>query len=178
MRSLRRKRSQVVLSVVVTTLGLAAMNVRAQDAVATCPSNFKVLAEDDTTRVLHFTQKKGETCGMHSHPYLVGYTLKSGGTLSCFTGWDQGARQPCQGRQRITAWAGNPFTRSTGSRRGSDCGRTQEVSHKANHTRDRADCNVAMLSPAFICILRMWLAFDSRADWMRRKLINDSESLM
>ena len=82
MRRLRSKRSKVVLSVVVTTLGLAAMNVRAQDAVATCPSNFKVLAEDDTTRVLHFTQKKGETCGMHSHPYLVGYTLKSGGTLN------------------------------------------------------------------------------------------------
>ena len=58
------------------------MSVHAQDPVSVCPKNFKVLAEDETTRVLHFSQKKGETCGMHSHPYLVGYTLKSGGTLN------------------------------------------------------------------------------------------------
>ena len=69
-------------AIAVVTLGVSAANVRAQDPVSVCPNNFKVLAEDDTTRVLHFTQKKGETCGMHSHPYLVGYTLKSGGTLN------------------------------------------------------------------------------------------------
>ena len=79
------KKSKVVLAIAVVTLGVSAANVRAQDPVSVCPNNFKVLAEDDTTRVLHFTQKKGETCGMHSHPYLVGYTLKSnvrGGTIS------------------------------------------------------------------------------------------------
>ena len=76
------KKSKVALAIAVLTLGVSAANVRAQDPVSVCPNNFKVLAEDDTTRVLHFTQKKGETCGMHSHPYLVGYTLKSGGTLN------------------------------------------------------------------------------------------------
>ena len=74
-------KSNVVLGIAVT-LAIVAANVHAQDAVAVCPNNFKVLAEDDTTRVLHFSQKKGEKCGMHSHPYLVGYTLKSGGTLN------------------------------------------------------------------------------------------------
>jgi hypothetical protein len=74
--------SKAGLAIVSVTLGLTAFNVRAQDPVAVCPNNFKVLAEDDTTRVLHFSQRKGETCGMHSHPYLVGYTLKSGGTLN------------------------------------------------------------------------------------------------
>ena len=76
------KKSKVALAIAVVTLGVSAANVRAQDPVSVCPKNFKVLAEDDTTRVLHFSQKKGETCGMHSHPYLVGYTLKSGGTLN------------------------------------------------------------------------------------------------
>ncbi len=59
-------------------IGLSALPSHAQDAVAVCPNNFKVLAEDDTTRVLHFTQKKGERCGMHSHPYIVAYVIKSG----------------------------------------------------------------------------------------------------
>lgn len=72
------KMSKVVLAIASVALGLAAVNVRAQDAVTVCPNNFKVLAEDDTTRVLHFTQKKGETCGMHSHPYIVAYVIKSG----------------------------------------------------------------------------------------------------
>ena len=72
------KKSLGILAIVGVTLGLAAASVCAQDAVKVCPNNFKVLAEDETTRVLHFTQKKGETCGMHSHPYIVGYVLKPG----------------------------------------------------------------------------------------------------
>lgn len=78
METLRIKRSNVVLPIVAVTLGLAAANVSAQDPVTACPNNFKVLAEDQTTRVLHFTQKKGETRGMHSHPYIVAYVIKSG----------------------------------------------------------------------------------------------------
>src|SRR5690349_21406890 len=80
-QSIRRqtmKKSKVALAITVVTLGVSAANVRAQDPVSVCPNNFKVLAEDDTTRVLHFTQKKGETCGMHSHPYIVAYVIKSG----------------------------------------------------------------------------------------------------
>jgi quercetin dioxygenase-like cupin family protein len=78
MRSLCIRSCKAVLPIVAVTLGLAAANVRAQDPVTVCPNNFKVLAEDETTRVLRFTQKKGETCGMHSHPYIVAYVIKSG----------------------------------------------------------------------------------------------------
>jgi quercetin dioxygenase-like cupin family protein len=67
-----------VLTVAAATLGLAAGAAHAQDPVKVCPKNFKVLAEDDTARVLHFTEKKGETCGMHSHPYIAAYVIKSG----------------------------------------------------------------------------------------------------
>jgi quercetin dioxygenase-like cupin family protein len=70
--------ANVFLAIASLTLGLAAFNVHAQDPVTVCPKNFKVLAEDETTRVIHFTQKKGETCGMHSHPYIVAYVIKSG----------------------------------------------------------------------------------------------------
>ena len=76
------KMKTLLICAVGASLGFAGMSVHAQDPVSVCPKNFKVLAEDETTRVLHFSQKKGETCGMHSHPYLVGYTLKSGGTLN------------------------------------------------------------------------------------------------
>lgn len=72
------KKSRGVLAIVGVALGLAAATVYAQDPVKVCPNNFKVLAEDDTTRVLHFTQKKGETCGMHSHPYIAAYVIKPG----------------------------------------------------------------------------------------------------
>ena|SRR6185295_9094156 len=65
-------------AIVAVTLGITTLSVYGQDPVKVCPNNFKVLAEDETTRVLHFTQKKGETCGMHSHPYIVGYVIKSG----------------------------------------------------------------------------------------------------
>ena len=69
---------QGVLAIVAITLGLATASAYAQDAVTVCPKNFKVLAEDDTARVLHFTQKKGEKCGMHSHPHIAAYVIKSG----------------------------------------------------------------------------------------------------
>jgi len=72
------KMPQGVLAIVAVTLGLAAASAYAQDAVTVCPKNFKVLAEDETARVLHFTQKKGEKCGMHSHPYIAGYVVKQG----------------------------------------------------------------------------------------------------
>lgn len=65
-------------AIVAVTLGVTALSVYGQDPVKVCPNSFKVLAEDDTTRVLHFTQKKGETCAMHSHPYIVAYVIKSG----------------------------------------------------------------------------------------------------
>jgi quercetin dioxygenase-like cupin family protein len=63
---------------IAATLGLAATSAYAQDPVKVCPEIFKVIAEDDTTRVIHFTQKKGQTCGMHEHPYIVAYVIKDG----------------------------------------------------------------------------------------------------
>ena len=63
-------------------LSLSSLSVSAADAVATCPKNFHVLAEDDKARILHFTQKKGETCAMHTHPHIAAYVLKSGKPLS------------------------------------------------------------------------------------------------
>jgi hypothetical protein len=48
MGNLRIANWPVVFSVVVSALGIAANNASAQDAVKTCPNNFKVLAEDDT----------------------------------------------------------------------------------------------------------------------------------
>ena len=69
---------KVIFGIVVVTLGLSTTGVNAQDPVKVCPKNFSVLAEDDTTRVLHFTQKRGETCGMHAHPYVVIYVIKPG----------------------------------------------------------------------------------------------------
>ena len=68
----------ILNSVVGASLALVTLGVYAQDAVSVCPKNFKVIAEDETTRVLHFTQKKGETCGMHAHPYVVIYVIKPG----------------------------------------------------------------------------------------------------
>jgi quercetin dioxygenase-like cupin family protein len=78
MGDLRIANWPVVFSIVISALGIAVNNASAQDAVKTCPNNFKVLAEDATTRVLHFTQKKGEKCAMHSHPYVVVYVIKPG----------------------------------------------------------------------------------------------------
>src|SRR4051812_15303059 len=78
MKRLSNQNRTLLIPVLAATLGLTAFNVRAQDPVAVCPNNFKVLAEDDTTRVSHFTQKKGKTCAMHSHPYVVVYVIKPG----------------------------------------------------------------------------------------------------
>jgi quercetin dioxygenase-like cupin family protein len=72
------KKARIVLAIAAVTFGLAVASAYAQDPVTVCPKNFKVLAEDDTARVLHFTQKKGEKCGMHSHPYIAAYVIKSG----------------------------------------------------------------------------------------------------
>ena len=72
------KKSAGILAIAAVTLSLAAASVYAQDAVQVCPKNFKIIAEDDTARVLHFTQKKGEKCGMHSHPYIAAYVIKPG----------------------------------------------------------------------------------------------------
>lgn len=63
-------------------LSLASLSVSAADAVSTCPKNFHILAEDDKSRVLHFTQKKGEVCPMHTHPHMAVYVLKAGQPLS------------------------------------------------------------------------------------------------
>jgi hypothetical protein len=52
------KMSRGILAIAAVTLGLAAASAYAQDAVKVCPKTFKILAEDDTARVLHFTQKK------------------------------------------------------------------------------------------------------------------------
>ena len=72
------KKSTGVLAIAAVTLGLVATSAYAQDAAKVCPNNFKVIAQDDTARVLHFTQKKGEKCGMHSHPYIAAYLIKAG----------------------------------------------------------------------------------------------------
>ncbi len=63
-------------------LSLASVSASAVDAVTACPKNFHVLSEDDKARVLHFTQKKGESCPMHSHPHVAVYVLKVGKPLS------------------------------------------------------------------------------------------------
>src|SRR5262249_13532874 len=73
----KNMKQRLASAIAAVTLGLMASSVYAQDPVKACPNNFKVPAEDETTRVLHFTQKKGETCGMHSHPYIAAYVLKS-----------------------------------------------------------------------------------------------------
>ncbi len=63
-------------------LSLASASAFAVDAVAACPKSFRVLAEDDKARVLLFTQKKGESCPMHSHPHTALYALKVSKPLS------------------------------------------------------------------------------------------------
>ena len=74
------KKSHGILAIAAVTLSLATASAHAQDAVTVCPNNFKVIAEDDTARVLHFTQKKGEKCGMHSHLYIApGDRQRAGG---------------------------------------------------------------------------------------------------
>ena len=60
-----------------SSLSLITLSASAVDAVTACPKNFKVLAEDDKARILLFTQKKGESCPMHSHPHIAVYSSKS-----------------------------------------------------------------------------------------------------
>ncbi len=62
-------------------LSVVSVSASAVDAVTACPKNFKVLAEDDKARILLFTQKKGETCPMHTHPHIAAYVTKSGAPL-------------------------------------------------------------------------------------------------
>jgi quercetin dioxygenase-like cupin family protein len=62
-------------------LSVVSVSASAVDAVTACPKNFKVLAEDDKARVLLFTQKKGETCAMHTHPHIAVYVTKPGAPL-------------------------------------------------------------------------------------------------
>lgn len=69
-------------ALMLAAFSLVSVSASAADAVATCPKNFHVLSEDDRARVLHFTQKKGESCPMHSHPYVAVYVLKAGKPLS------------------------------------------------------------------------------------------------
>lgn len=63
-------------------LGLAtfilATSALAEDAVKVCPNMFKVIAENESTRVIKFTQKKGESCPMHTHGPLAVYVIKPG----------------------------------------------------------------------------------------------------
>ncbi len=63
-------------------LGLASLllatSAFAEDAVKVCPNMFKVIAENETTRIIKFTQKKGESCPMHSHGPLAVYVIKPG----------------------------------------------------------------------------------------------------
>ena len=76
------KKSKLVLAITAVMFGMAAANANAQDAVKVCPNNFKCWPRTTQRGYCTFRKKKSETCGMHSHPYLVGYTLKSGGTLN------------------------------------------------------------------------------------------------
>ena len=61
---------------------LVSVSASAVDAVTACPNNFHVLAEDDKARVLHFIQKKGESCPMHTHPHVAVYVIKPGQPLT------------------------------------------------------------------------------------------------
>jgi hypothetical protein len=64
-------------ALLLSALSIITLSASAVDAVTACPKNFKVLAEDDKARILHFTQKKGESCAMHSHPHIAVYVSKN-----------------------------------------------------------------------------------------------------
>ena len=65
----------MIKTLLFAAISLVSMSASAADAVTACPKNFKVIAEDDTARILHFTQKKGETCAMHTHPHIAAYVI-------------------------------------------------------------------------------------------------------
>ena len=72
----------MIKTLLFAAISLVSMSASAVDAVTACPKNFKVIAEDDTARILHFTQKKGETCAMHTHPHIASYVIKSDAPLT------------------------------------------------------------------------------------------------
>ena len=69
-------------ALLLTALSLVSVSASASDPVTTCPKNFQILAEDEKARGLHFTQKKGESCPMHSHPHIAVYIIKPGQPLT------------------------------------------------------------------------------------------------
>ena len=163
MKSLSKQKRTLLIPVLAATLGLTAFNVRQLRNRSPCALTISRFSPKTTQRECCTFPRKKVRPVEHALSSLIPCRLHAqewGHAELRFTGWDQGARQPCQGRQRVTAWAGNPFTRSTGSRRGSDCGRTEKVSHEANHTQDRADCNGAMPSLRPYAFFGCgWLAF-------------------
>jgi quercetin dioxygenase-like cupin family protein len=78
---LQEQKMRMNKALLFAALSLISVSASAVDAVTACPKNFHVLAEDDKARVLHFTQKKGETCPMHSHPHIAVYVTKPGAPL-------------------------------------------------------------------------------------------------
>lgn len=64
-------------ALLLSAFSLISLSASAIDSVTACPKNFKVLAEDDKARILLFTQKKGESCAMHSHPHIAVYVSKA-----------------------------------------------------------------------------------------------------
>jgi quercetin dioxygenase-like cupin family protein len=66
-----------MLTAIATFLLLLASSF-AQDVMQSSPRQLKVLAEDDSVRVLRFAPRKGEMTPMHSHPETVVYVVKGG----------------------------------------------------------------------------------------------------
>ncbi len=73
---------KVIHALLLAAVSVVSLPALAVDAVTACPKNFRVLAEDDKARILLFTQKKGESCKMHTHPHIAAYVIKSGQGLS------------------------------------------------------------------------------------------------
>lgn len=67
-------------AIALALLGTTALlvTVRAQDPVKLEPDTYKVLFENDRTRVLDITLKAGEKSAMHSHPDYLVYALTDG----------------------------------------------------------------------------------------------------
>ena len=57
---------------------LSSSIVFGQDAMQYGLKHLKVLAEDETVRVLKYTPEKGDKTPMHSHPSTVVYVIKGG----------------------------------------------------------------------------------------------------
>lgn len=66
-------------SIVLIGIGLLFSGVLlGQDPMQYRVKHLKVLAEDDSVRVLEYSPKKGDRTPMHSHPASVVYVLKGG----------------------------------------------------------------------------------------------------